>query len=116
MRKIMPADYAWEKDWQEEIYTVTFVRGLDERETLRRFGVADDDIHPADGEEAMERVEETDGCCDMVLVTRAGDWTIACGSTTAGVSSLSMDTAAGPRRRSNVVPLSEQRKNSRIRG
>ncbi|MDX3101712.1 DUF6461 domain-containing protein [Nonomuraea angiospora] len=61
----------------EEIYTVTFVRGLNERETLRRFGVADDNIHPADDEEVMERIEETGGCCDMVLVTRAGDWTIA---------------------------------------
>ncbi|MEW1843799.1 DUF6461 domain-containing protein [Nonomuraea angiospora] len=77
MRKIMPADYAWESDWPEEIYTVTFVRGLDERETLRRFGVADDNIHLVDDEEVMERIEETDGCCDMVLVTRAGDWTIA---------------------------------------
>ncbi|MEV0629807.1 DUF6461 domain-containing protein [Nonomuraea wenchangensis] len=77
MPKITSADYAWENDWHEEIYTVTFVRGLDERETLRRFGVADDNIHPVDDEEVMERIEETDGCCDMVLVTRAGDWTIA---------------------------------------
>ncbi|WP_327586087.1 DUF6461 domain-containing protein [Nonomuraea sp. NBC_00507] len=77
MRKIMPADYAWEDNWPEEIYTATFVRGLNERETLRRFGVVDDNIHPVDDEEVMERIEETDGCCDMVLVTRAGDWTIA---------------------------------------
>ncbi|MGW0594950.1 DUF6461 domain-containing protein [Streptosporangium sp. NPDC002607] len=77
MRKIMPADYAWEDDWQEEIYTVTFVHDLDERETLRRFGVADDNIRAVDDEELMERIEETEGCCDMVLATRSGDWTIA---------------------------------------
>ncbi|MEW9555391.1 DUF6461 domain-containing protein [Nonomuraea sp. NPDC050783] len=76
MRKITSADYAWENDW-EEIYTLTFVRDLDERETLRRFGVADGNIHLVDDEELMERIEETAGCCDMVLVTRAGDWTIA---------------------------------------
>ncbi|MBG0825753.1 hypothetical protein HS048_34275 [Planomonospora sp. ID91781] len=77
MREVMPEAYAWqERNW-EEIYTVTFVRGLDERETLRRFGVADDDIGPADKEEVMERIEETDGCCDMVLAARSGDWTIA---------------------------------------
>ncbi|MBG0825962.1 hypothetical protein HS048_35415 [Planomonospora sp. ID91781] len=77
MRTVMPEEYAWqERNW-EEIYTVTFVRGLDERETLRRFGVADDDIRPLDAEEVMERIEETDGCCDMVLAVRAGDWTIA---------------------------------------
>ncbi|NUO96885.1 MAG: hypothetical protein HOW71_35235 [Nonomuraea sp.] len=77
MRKVTPADYAWENDWPEEIYTVTFVRGLDERETLRRFGVADVNIHVVDGEEVIERLEENDGCCDLVLVTRAGDWTVA---------------------------------------
>ncbi|NJP91826.1 hypothetical protein HCN51_20580 [Nonomuraea sp. FMUSA5-5] len=72
----MPADYAWEEAW-EEIYTVTFVRGLDERETLRRFGVVDGNVHVVADEEVMERVEETGGRCDMVLVTRAGGWTIA---------------------------------------
>ncbi|MFG1755315.1 DUF6461 domain-containing protein [Streptosporangium sandarakinum] len=77
MRKIMSADYAWEDGWPMEIYTVTFVRGLDERETLRRFGVVDGNIHPMDDEEVMERVLETDGCRDTVMVTRAGDWTIA---------------------------------------
>ncbi|MEU1720391.1 DUF6461 domain-containing protein [Nonomuraea sp. NPDC005692] len=77
VRKITAADYAWENDWHEEIYTVTFVHGLDERETLRRFGVADVNIHVVDDEEVFERTEENDGCCDMVLVTRAGDWTVA---------------------------------------
>ncbi|GAA4201967.1 hypothetical protein GCM10023074_36190 [Microbispora amethystogenes] len=36
-------DYAWQSDW-EDIYTVTFVRGHDERETLRRFGIAQADM------------------------------------------------------------------------
>ncbi|GAT71490.1 hypothetical protein PS9374_07181 [Planomonospora sphaerica] len=77
MRKITSADYAWENDWQMEIYTVTFVRDLDERETLRRFGVVDDNIHPVDDGEVVERIEETEGRYDTVLVTRSGDWTIA---------------------------------------
>ncbi|GIH73457.1 DUF6461 domain-containing protein [Sphaerimonospora thailandensis] len=76
MRKVMPEEYAWQNDW-EEIYTVTFVRGLDERETLRRFGVADEDIQPVDYEDFYDRIEETDGCCDLVTVTRVGEWTIA---------------------------------------
>ncbi|MGW3352295.1 DUF6461 domain-containing protein [Nonomuraea rubra] len=69
-------DYAWQHGW-EEIYTVTFVLGLDERETLRRFGVAEQDMRPYSWEELWERVEETDGCCDVVVAARAGDWTIA---------------------------------------
>ncbi|MER6509406.1 DUF6461 domain-containing protein [Nonomuraea sp. NPDC001636] len=77
MRRITTADYAWEADWHLEIYTVTFVRGLDERETLRRFGVVDANIHVVDDEEVAERTMVNDGCCDMVLVTRAGDWTVA---------------------------------------
>ncbi|MEU5864551.1 DUF6461 domain-containing protein [Nonomuraea sp. NPDC047529] len=76
MRRIMPADYAWENDWYE-IYTVTFVHGLDERETLRRFGVADANIHVVDDDEVGERTAVNEGCCDMVLVTRAGDWIMA---------------------------------------
>ncbi|TYB56028.1 hypothetical protein FXF51_45265 [Nonomuraea sp. PA05] len=77
MSKVMPSDYAWVRDWAEEIFTVTFVRGLDERETLRRFGVADQNIHPVEDEEVVERMEVTGGCCDLVLVTRACGWTIA---------------------------------------
>ncbi|MFD0469439.1 DUF6461 domain-containing protein [Nonomuraea thailandensis] len=69
-------DYAWQHGW-EEIYTVTFVRGLDERETLRRFGVADQDMRSYAWEELWERVEETDGCCDVVVAARAGGWTVA---------------------------------------
>ncbi|MFF4197485.1 DUF6461 domain-containing protein [Nonomuraea sp. NPDC001831] len=77
MRRITTADYAWENDWHGEIYTVTFVHGLDERETLRRFGVVDANIHIVDDEEIVERTKVNHGCCDLVLVTRAGDWTVA---------------------------------------
>ncbi|GAA2213955.1 hypothetical protein GCM10009850_094190 [Nonomuraea monospora] len=77
MSKVMLSDYAWVRDWAEEIFTVTFVRGLDERETLRRFGVVDQNIHPVDDDEVVECMEATEGCGDLVLVTRAGDWTIA---------------------------------------
>ncbi|NAS22288.1 hypothetical protein GT755_11405 [Herbidospora sp. NEAU-GS84] len=71
---ITAADYAWQRDW-EEIYTVTFVKGADEDEVLRRFGVTEpgevtwDDVY--------ERYEERDGENDLVVVARTGDWMIA---------------------------------------
>ncbi|MBO4272322.1 hypothetical protein [Microbispora triticiradicis] len=61
-------DYAWQRHW-EEIYTVTFVRGHAERETLRRFGITQADMRPYDWEDVWERVEETDGESDLVVVT-----------------------------------------------
>ncbi|WP_169980108.1 DUF6461 domain-containing protein [Microbispora sp. H10836] len=69
-------DYAWQSDW-EEIYTVTFVCGHDERETLRRFGVAQADMRPYNWEDVWERVEETAGESDLVVVTHMNGWTIA---------------------------------------
>lgn len=40
-----PEDYEWQEDSPlRDIYTIVFVRGLDEREVLRRLGAADEDI------------------------------------------------------------------------
>ncbi|WP_459801023.1 DUF6461 domain-containing protein [Herbidospora sp. RD11066] len=70
---ITAADYSWQHDWQE-IYTVTFVRGADRDEVLRRFGV------PEPGEvtweDIYERVDEMDGQNDMVVAVPAGEWVI----------------------------------------
>lgn len=71
---ITAADYAWQDHW-EEIYTVTFVRGMDEDEVLRRYGVTD----PGEltWEDVTDRTEETDGLNDMVVVARLGAWVVA---------------------------------------
>ncbi|GGT01678.1 hypothetical protein GCM10010156_69520 [Planobispora rosea] len=66
-----PEDYRWQGDIGD-IYTVVFVRGLDEREVLRRLGAADEDIRPIDdGDYSYPEGPE------IITVRRIGDWTVA---------------------------------------
>ncbi|MBE3014823.1 hypothetical protein IL992_37455 [Microbispora sp. NEAU-D428] len=53
------------------IYTITLVRGVEEREVLRRLGAATEHIRLIDVDEypASSRTE-------IVMVRRAGDWTL----------------------------------------
>jgi hypothetical protein len=57
-----PEDYKWQRDSRlgdiyTDIYTIVFVRGLDEHEVLRRLGAADEP--------------------QVITVRRIGDWTVA---------------------------------------
>ncbi|SNS01680.1 Lsr2 protein [Streptosporangium subroseum] len=76
-----PEDYAWQgKDDSPlgDIYTIVFVRGLDEHEVLRQLGAADEDIRPIeDGDYSYPEEPQ------IITVRRIGDWTVAiehCGS------------------------------------
>ncbi|GAA3097948.1 DUF6461 domain-containing protein [Streptosporangium carneum] len=68
-----PEDYRWLREGQlGDIYTVVFVRGLDEHEVLRRLGAADEDIRLIeDGEYSYPEGPE------IITVRRVGDWTVA---------------------------------------
>ena len=70
-----PEDYEWQgKDDSPlgDIYTIVFVRGLDEHEVLRRLGAADEDIRPIeDGEYSYPEGPQ------IITVRRIGDWTVA---------------------------------------
>lgn len=73
-----PDDYAWLNDERlGPIYTFTFVRHPDEREVLRRFGVAPQDVGPLTDEDVYERFDATGGGCDLVMAVELGDWTVA---------------------------------------
>ncbi|WP_371781958.1 DUF6461 domain-containing protein [Streptosporangium subroseum] len=68
-----PEDYEWQKDSPlGDIYTIVFVRGLDEHEVLRRLGVADEDIRLIeDGDYSYPEGPQ------IITVRRIGDWTVA---------------------------------------
>ncbi|TMR88661.1 DUF6461 domain-containing protein [Nonomuraea basaltis] len=68
-----PENYEWQEDSPlGDIYTIVFVRGLDEREVLRRLGAADEDIR---------LIDDGDHSCpegpEVITVRRIGDWTVA---------------------------------------
>ncbi|MEO3887773.1 DUF6461 domain-containing protein [Nonomuraea sp. B5E05] len=68
-----PEDYGWEKgSGLGDIYTVVFVRGLDEHEVLRRIGAADEDIRFITDED----YSQPEGP-EIITVRRIEDWTIA---------------------------------------
>ncbi|MFI6800170.1 DUF6461 domain-containing protein [Streptosporangium canum] len=68
-----PEDYAWERDSQlGDIYTIVFVRRLDEHEVLHRLGAADEDIRLIeDGDHSYPEGPQ------IITVRRIGDWTVA---------------------------------------
>lgn len=66
-----PEDHAWQ-DAMGDIYTVAFVRGLDEREVLRRLGASERDVRMI-GEADHTRPEGP----RIVTVRRIGDWTVS---------------------------------------
>ncbi|MEV8638027.1 DUF6461 domain-containing protein [Streptosporangium sp. NPDC051023] len=68
-----PEDYVWEGNSQlGDIYTIVFVRGLDEHEVLRWLGAADKDIRLIeDGEYSYPEGPQ------IITVRRIGDWTVA---------------------------------------
>ncbi|MCK2215583.1 Lsr2 family protein [Actinomadura sp. ATCC 31491] len=70
---VSPEDYGWhEGSPLGDIYTIVFVRGLDEREVLRRLGAADENIRMiADGEHTYP------GGPWIITVVRLGEWTVA---------------------------------------
>ncbi|GAA4951658.1 hypothetical protein HD597_000740 [Nonomuraea thailandensis] len=76
MRLATSHDYAWQDVW-EGVYTLTFVRDLGERETLRRFGVADANIRRYTWDERDEYHEEVGEFSELVVVTRVRGWTLA---------------------------------------
>ncbi|GAA0925503.1 DUF6461 domain-containing protein [Nonomuraea longicatena] len=68
-----PEDYGWEEGSRlGEIYTIAFVRGLDEHEVLRRLGAADEDIRLITDEDHTQPEGP-----QIITVRRIGDWTIA---------------------------------------
>ncbi|WP_371783291.1 DUF6461 domain-containing protein [Streptosporangium subroseum] len=72
-----PDDY----DWQDEgplgpNYTITFVRGLDEREALSRFGADPREIRPFTGDEAWLVEDETGRRGEIVRVVRLDGWAV----------------------------------------
>ncbi|GAA4967467.1 hypothetical protein HD597_003796 [Nonomuraea thailandensis] len=68
-----PEDYGWEKgSGLGDIYTIVFVRGLDEHEVLRRIGAADEDIRLITDED----YSQPEGP-EIITVRRIEDWTIA---------------------------------------
>ncbi|WP_062432777.1 DUF6461 domain-containing protein [Herbidospora daliensis] len=69
-----PDDYAWESRSElGDVYTVVFVRDLDEHETLRRLGAADADIRQIDVDDHTYYPEGP----QIVTVRRIGGWTVA---------------------------------------
>ncbi|WP_113702305.1 DUF6461 domain-containing protein [Nonomuraea lactucae] len=68
-----PEDYEWEKGSRlGDIYTIVFVRGLDEHEVLRRIGAADEDIRLITDEDYSQPEGPK-----IITVRRIEDWTIA---------------------------------------
>jgi hypothetical protein len=68
-----PEDYTWERSSSlQDIYTIVFVRGLDEHEVLRRIGAADEDIRLITDED----YSQPEGP-EIITVRRIEDWTIA---------------------------------------
>ncbi|MER5326402.1 DUF6461 domain-containing protein [Streptosporangium roseum] len=78
MREFMPSDYSWQNGYGplDEIYTITFVKGLDDRQTLQRFSPHTLDIREFSRDEVLARWQETEGCCDIVSVKQLADWTV----------------------------------------
>ncbi|PZG19237.1 DUF6461 domain-containing protein [Nonomuraea aridisoli] len=67
-----PEDYEWQDSELGDIYTIVFVRGLDEHEVLRRLGAADEDIRMIeDGDRTYPEGSW------IITVVRIGEWTIA---------------------------------------
>src|ERR1700754_4452009 len=67
-----PEDYEWQDSQLGDIYTIVFVRGLDEHEVLRRLGAADEDIRLIhDGDRTYQEGPQ------IITVVRIGDWTVA---------------------------------------
>ncbi|MGW0591803.1 DUF6461 domain-containing protein [Streptosporangium sp. NPDC002607] len=68
-----PEDYEWERSsGLDDIYTIAFVRGLNEHEVLRRLGAADEDIRLiTDEDHSLPEGPE------VITVRRIGDWTIS---------------------------------------
>ncbi|MFD0883269.1 histone-like nucleoid-structuring protein Lsr2 [Streptosporangium algeriense] len=68
-----PEDYKWEGNGQlGDIYTIVFVRGLDEHEVLRRLGAAEEDVRLIeDGEYSSPEGPQ------IITVRRIEDWTVA---------------------------------------
>jgi hypothetical protein len=68
-----PEDYEWESGSRlDDVYTIVFVRGLDEHEVLRRLGAADEDIRLiTDADHSLPEGPE------VITVRRIGDWTVA---------------------------------------
>ncbi|MEV7009939.1 DUF6461 domain-containing protein [Streptosporangium sp. NPDC051022] len=68
-----PEDYEWEGNSQlGDVYTIVFVRELDEYEVLRRLGAADEDIRLIeDGDHSYPEGPQ------IITVRRIGDWTVA---------------------------------------
>ncbi|WP_283136203.1 DUF6461 domain-containing protein [Rhizohabitans arisaemae] len=66
-----PEDYEWEDSRLGEIYTIVFVRGLNEHEVLRRLGAADEDIRLI-GDEEHSQPEGP----EIITVRRIGDRTV----------------------------------------
>ncbi|MEV4074451.1 DUF6461 domain-containing protein [Nonomuraea fuscirosea] len=70
---VSPENYEWQKNSAlGDIYTIVFVRGLDEHEVLRRLGAADENIRMIDdGEHTYP------GGSWIITVVRIGEWTVA---------------------------------------
>ncbi|MEV4803088.1 histone-like nucleoid-structuring protein Lsr2 [Nonomuraea sp. NPDC049421] len=67
-----PEDYGWvEGSSLRDVYTVAFVRGLDEHEVLRRIGAVDADIRMITDDD----YSQPEGP-EIVTVRRVGDWTV----------------------------------------
>ncbi|MET7459449.1 DUF6461 domain-containing protein [Nonomuraea sp. NPDC005501] len=68
-----PEDYEWQENSPlGDIYTIVFVRGLDEHEMLRRLGAADEDIRLI-----MDEDHSQPEGPEIITVRRIGDWTVA---------------------------------------
>ncbi|WP_433412805.1 DUF6461 domain-containing protein [Microtetraspora malaysiensis] len=68
---VSPEDYAWQDEGPlGPIYTIVFVRGVDEHEALGRLGAAPENIRVIDGD------EHSDAHTEIVTAHRAGDWAI----------------------------------------
>ncbi|MEU9832021.1 DUF6461 domain-containing protein [Streptosporangium sp. NPDC048047] len=68
-----PEDYEWQGDDRlGDIYTIVFVRGLGEREVLRRLGAEDEDIRLIEDEDHSQPEGP-----EIITVRRIGDWTVA---------------------------------------
>lgn len=72
-------DYGWVRDsWLGEAYCLTFVRGLEEREVLRRFGGDLATLEPRTLEEVDDRQQSLYGGYAAVLsVARVSEWAVA---------------------------------------
>jgi hypothetical protein len=79
VRKLKPSDYFWQNGYGPlgEVYTITFVKWLNDYQTLERFSPEPLDIREFSEDEVMERWKETEGCCDIVGVNQLVGWTVA---------------------------------------